>query len=101
LIFKSELPAPEEFRTMLADAMSSANPVDDLLALSDQLREYERVHGLSSARFYQQYQAGTLDDNLQHCVEWAATYDLFLETKHRLELALMQAAIRSDLSEAA
>ena len=101
LTFKGELPPPDEFHRMLVDAMRDANPIDDLLELSDELREYERAYGMSSAQFYQQYQAGTLDVDAEPYFDWADIYELFLETKHRLELALMRAAIRSELAEAA
>ena len=99
LIFKNKLPSADEFETLLTQAMSNANPIDDLLDLSRQLNEYEQKYRMSSEQFYQQYQAGLLDDALQHCVEWVAVYDLFMKTKRMLEAALMQAAIQLDLSE--
>jgi hypothetical protein len=61
--------------------MAMTNPVDDLLELSNRLHEYEREHHMSSDDFYRRYQAGALDEELQHCVDWAAVYDLFLKTR--------------------
>lgn len=87
------MPTPEEFQRQLTQAMSEANPIDDLLLLAEELRSYEMRYGLTSADFWRKYQAGALSDDLQHCVEWAATYDLFTEQKHLLETALMRAAI--------
>ncbi len=92
------LPSSEEFRRRLAQAMSMANPVDDLLELAGRLHEYEEKYRMSSAEFYRRYQAGTLDDELQHCVDWAATYDLFIKTRRLVEATLMRAAIQPELS---
>ena len=99
LTFRGSLPSSEEFRQMLAQAMAATNPVDDLLELGNRLREYEQKYHMSSAVFYQRYQAGTLGEELQHCIEWAATYDLFVKTKRIVEATLMRAAIQPELSE--
>lgn len=94
------LPPSGEFRKVLAQALATTNPVDDLLELSHRLFEYEQEHRMPSTDFYQQYQAGTLDDDLQHCVDWAAVYDLFVKTKRIVEATLMRAAIQTEVSEA-
>lgn len=99
LVYEGVLPAEDEFRRSLAEAMAVANPVDDLLELADRLREYEQKHQIASADFYQRYQAGTLEDELQHCTEWAAIYDLFVKTRRMVEATLMRAAIQPQLSE--
>ena len=93
LSYKGALPPREEFRQSLAQAIAATNPVDDLLQLSHQLREYEEIHQLSSPDFFQKYEAGTLEEPLQHCSEWAATYNLFMKIKRTLEATLMRAAI--------
>ena len=80
----NHLPAKDELNQALSQAMSTANPVDDLLELSGRLREYELKYGLPSIEFYQKYQAGALPEPLQHCIEWAALYDLFIKTKRVL-----------------
>lgn len=98
LVYERELPDSEEFRRTLAEAEGRANPVDDLLELSDDLRAFERRFQMPSPEFYERYQAGSLDDELQHLVEWAATYDLFLNTKRKLEAALMRAAVEPEMS---
>ncbi len=85
LTFENNLPPSDEFRQALAQAMAMTNPVDDLLALSNQLRKYEQKYHMSSGDFYQCYQAGTLDEELQHCIGWAATYDLFLKTSRKVK----------------
>jgi hypothetical protein len=84
LSYKNELPSPEEFQKALAQAIANTNPVDDLLELAGDLWQYEQKYQLTSADFYEKYQAGSLDDELQHCIEWAATYDFFLQTKRKL-----------------
>jgi hypothetical protein len=99
LSYKNELPSSDEFQKALTQAMANANPVDDLLELANDLWEFEQKHQMSSADFYHKYRAGSLDDELQHCIEWVATYDFFLKTKRQLEKALMRAAIQPELSE--
>ncbi|MCU0504134.1 MAG: hypothetical protein MUC51_20655, partial [Anaerolineae bacterium] len=94
LTFTGALPSPAVFRQALAEAMAAANPVDDLLVLAERLHEYERQHGMSSASFHDRYEAGELDNELQHGTEWAATYDLFLKTKRALESTLMRVAVQ-------
>jgi hypothetical protein len=100
LIFQN-FPASSEFRQAIAQAINIANPVDDLLELSSRLHEFEERNGLSSADFYQKYQAGALPDSHQHCIEWASVYDLFLKTKRMLESTLMRAALQPEMSELA
>lgn len=101
LTFKNNLPSSDEFRQALAQAMAMTNPVDDLLELSERLREYEHKYHMSSDDFYQRYQAGTLDEELQHCIDWAALYDMFLKTRRVLEATLMRAAMLPELGEVA
>jgi hypothetical protein len=101
LFYENELPSSDEFQKALAQAMSNTNPVDDLLELANDLWEFEQKYRMSSAEFYEKYQAGSLDDELQHCIEWVATYDFFIKTKRKLEAALMRAAIQPELPEPA
>lgn len=96
LTYKKELPPAEEFQKVLAEAMANTNPVDDLLELANNLWEFEQQYQIPSADFYNRYQAGSLDDELQHCVEWAATYDFFIKTKRKLEAALIRAAVQPE-----
>ena len=99
LIYKGALPSPEEFERDIAEALKNANPVDDLLELANELHAFEHKYQMSSSDFYLQYQAGVLDDELQHCMEWAAIYDMFTDTKKRIESALMRAAIMPPMQE--
>ncbi len=99
LRFDQGLPTPEEFRQRLAQALAETNPVDDLLTLSNQLRDFEQRYQMSSDDFYQRYQEGELDDELQHCIAWAAAYELFVKTRRALEATLMRAAVQPELSE--
>lgn len=99
LIFEGELPTADEFRQSLVEAMAMTNPIDDLLELATRLHDYEQMYQIASADFYQRYQSGTLDDELQHCTDWAATYDLFVKTKRMVEATLMRAAVQPELSE--
>jgi hypothetical protein len=70
LIYENELPSLDEFQKALAQAMSATNPVDDLLELANDLWEFEQKHRMSSLEFYEKYRAGSLDDELQHCLDW-------------------------------
>lgn len=99
LTYKDKLPPADEFQKALTEAMATTNPVDDLLELANELWEFEQKYHISSADFYEKYEAGSLDDELQHCTEWAATYDFFMKTKRKLEAALMRAAVQPELLE--
>jgi hypothetical protein len=64
------------------------------------LWKFEQKYQMSSVDFYEKHQTGSLvDDELQHCIEWAATYDFFVKTKRKLEAALMRAAIQPEILE--
>jgi len=86
-------PTPEELRQMLAQAMAESNPVDDLLQVAAELREYEQRYGMNSTEFFERFHRGELDDELQHCIGWASAYDVFLKLKTRVETALMREAV--------
>jgi hypothetical protein len=101
ILYTDKLPTPEEFQRDLADALANASPVDDLLELADDLRQFEAQYKRPSDEFYAEYRAGLLDDELQHNIEWAATYETFLKTKRRLESALMRAVIQPEVLEPA
>lgn len=100
LTFHHPLPTDEEFHQLLRQAAHQTSPLEDLLDLAYELYQYEQQYQLSSSQFYQQYQAGLLADELQHCVEWAAAYTAFLETKRLLEVTLMRAALQITFTEA-
>ena len=85
----------------MAEAIANTNPVDDLIELANRLWQFEEQYHLSSTDFYSAYQAGTLDDELQHGVEWAATYKAFPQTKRKLESALMRAVVQPEMLEQA
>ncbi|MBC8450269.1 MAG: hypothetical protein H8D78_21255 [Chloroflexi bacterium] len=92
-ITKDNVPTSEEFRRMLAEAMAESNPVNDLLEVAEELYEYEQRYGVTSAEFYERFQRGELDDELQHCIRWASAYDVFVKLKTRVETALMREAV--------
>ncbi len=99
LTYENELPSADKFQKALAEAMANTNPVDDLLELANDLWEFEQKYQMPSADFHEKYQTGSLDDELQHCIEWVATYDFFIKTKRKLEAALMRAAVQPELVE--
>ncbi|RLC55139.1 MAG: hypothetical protein DRI80_18225 [Chloroflexota bacterium] len=90
---KDNLPTPEEFKRMLSEAMTQSNPVDDLLEVAGELWEYERKYNMTSAEFYEQFRRGMLDDELQHCIGWAAAFQTFTKLKRTVESTLMREAV--------
>jgi len=99
LIYQGALPSPEEFEREMTNALKNANPVDDLLELANELYSFEQQYQMSSPDFYLKYQAGILTDELQHCLEWAAVYEAYIDTKKRIESALMRAALINPTEE--
>ncbi|GEM_PF-1432456 len=97
LVYEGRLPSPEQFKMDWENALATTNPIDDLLALVGDLRHFEQKYGMTSEEFYQKYTAGILDDELQHCLIWAATYRMFVKCKRQIENALMRAAIQTEL----
>jgi len=89
---KDNWPAPEKFQRLLREAMTESNPLDDLLELAKELRDYEQKYKMTSEEFSERFKRGELGDALDF-IGWAGAYDLFLKRKARLETALMQAAI--------
>ncbi len=94
LSYQGVMPTPEQFQADLAHAFANANPIDDLIELTRELHDFEQKYNMTSEDFYKGYQAGALDDELQHCLEWVAAYDAFVETKRLLEVTLIRAAIQ-------
>ena len=92
---KNNLPTPGQFRADLDRELEMANPVDDLLMLAKRLHDYEKKHNMPSDEFYRRFQAGMLDDELQHSITWVGLYEMFVETKRSLEAALMRLGIES------
>ena len=84
---------------MLGEALAKSNPLDELLELSRELYEFERRFGMGSEEFYARFQRGELDDELQHQVDWAGAYYIFMELKKRLEAALIREAVQQELRE--
>jgi len=94
LAFSSETKVSvAEFETLLHETMSTANPIDDLLSLAEELYAYEQQHSMSSPTFFAAYEQGELPEPLAHEVAWAATYDMFLRLKQKIEATLMRAAL--------
>jgi len=99
LHFANSSPSSDEFRHALARAIVITNPVDDLLELSARMRAYEQKYQMSSVDFYQRYQAGTLDEELQRCIGWVAICDLFLKSRRVLEATLIRSSMLPELDE--
>ena len=63
----------EEFQLLLLEAWLSSNPLDELLELVEQLREYEQRHRVSSSDFHERYQRGQMGDE-REIMRWAVSY---------------------------
>ncbi len=96
ITYNGKLPSPEQFQKDLQDARAGANPVDDLLDMWQKLQGFEQKYKMTSVEFYQQYQDGVLNDELQHCLAWVAAFEIFKKTKRQLEASLMRSAVRSE-----
>ena len=83
----------EEFQRDLAEAMAASNPIDDLLELAADLRCFEEKYAMPSEEFYRKYKAGILNEELQHCMEWASFYRMYSKTRRAIENALVRAAV--------
>ncbi len=83
----------EEFQRQLAEATAASNPIDDLLELAAELRCYEEKYEMASDEFYRKYKAGVLNEELQHCMEWASFYRMYSKTRRAIENALVRAAV--------
>ena len=55
ITYRDQLPPPGEFQKSLAEAMTNANPVDDLIELANRLWRFEEQYELPSADFYRAY----------------------------------------------
>jgi hypothetical protein len=96
LVYEGRLPTPEQFKIDWENVLAATNPIDDLLALVGELYHFEQKYNMASEEFYQKYTDGTLDDELQHCLIWAATYRMFTKCKRQIENVLMHAAIQTE-----
>lgn len=66
--------------------------IEDLQAVDQELRAYERKYGLASAVFYELYRQGKLDNGSYELTEdlgmWAGAYEIKLDREQRfLELS--------------
>ncbi|MGQ9627009.1 MAG: hypothetical protein ACUVV0_08930 [Anaerolineae bacterium] len=89
---KEKMPTPEEFRKLLAEAMTQNNPVEELLQLFRELLEYEKKYGMTSQEFYEKYKRGEMGDEAD-IISWAITYHSFIECKELIEAALIREAV--------
>ncbi len=99
LVYEGKLPSPEQFKADWAHALATTSPIDDLLELAAELKDFEQKYNMTSQDFYLRYQAGVLNDELQHCMEWAMSYNTFVKTKRLLEVALMQMGVNQALEK--
>ncbi|RLT39668.1 MAG: hypothetical protein DWI57_09845 [Chloroflexi bacterium] len=90
----------EEFQRQLAEAMAASNPIDDLLELAADLRCFEQKYEMASDEFYRKYKAGVLNEELQHCMEWASFYRMYSKTRRAIENALVRAAVYPEIEPA-
>ena len=63
--------------------------IQDLHALEERIRTYERKYGITSRHFYELYQQGLLDDDgfeqTMEFTRWASAYEMKLEREAAFE----------------
>lgn len=78
--------------------------IQDLHALEERVRAYERKYGITSRDFYELYQQGLLDDDgfeqTMEFTRWASAYEMKLEREDAFE-RMSHAFIRTLRKEAA
>jgi hypothetical protein len=82
-----KLPPLVEFMRQISNQDAQYDPVETLLSLERDLFILEQKYGLSSAEFYQQYQAGIAGDALEF-VSWAGRYHLYRNLRQAISASL-------------
>jgi hypothetical protein len=80
-------PSLEELRQLLQESGENYDPVEELLQLERQLVQLEQTYNLTSAEFYQRYQAGEFGDEVKF-VAWVGRYRLYLRLKKTISNSL-------------
>jgi hypothetical protein len=71
--------------------MTLDNLLEDIYALEDELRSYERKYGVLSETFYESYQAGEEppdDAWVRDWTAWASAYELWLRRHEQYRAAI-------------
>jgi|GEM_PF-749970 len=76
-----------EFIRMLEKMSESYDPLEELLALERDLVALEQKYSLSSADFFQRYQAGDIGDEIE-IIRWAGRYKVYLKLKQAISDSL-------------
>jgi len=74
----------EEFQRILHEAWENASPLDDLIELTRDLVLLEQQYGMDSAQFYERFQRGELEDELDY-FEWATKFEMYCQAKEEIE----------------
>jgi hypothetical protein len=82
-----KLPPLVEFMQQIASEDAQYDPVEKLLSLERDLFVLEQKYKLSSAEFYQQYQAGVAGDSVEF-VGWAGRYRLYRNLRQAISASL-------------
>ena len=82
----------EEFQRRWAEAVANSNPIDDLLELAAELREFEKQYEMPSEEFHCSFNAGEIGDDIDF-FDWDATYRMYLSLRKAIDAALMRAAL--------
>lgn len=82
---QQNLPASgRELREQLNQAWQTTSSLDDYTEVVRALTQYETIHQLSSAAFYEQFQQGKMGDSID-MIRWANKYEMYLEMKVEME----------------
>ena len=78
--------------------MELENIIQDLHALEERIRAYERKYGITSRDFYELYQSGLLDDEgfekTREFTRWASAYEMKLEREIAFEQLSQERVIK-------
>lgn len=98
---KENMPASsEEFSRMLREAVEQSNPIDDLLELAEDLRNFEQKYGMASDEFFQKFHAGQMGDELDF-FEWSFCVKAYRHMRKSIELAMLRGSVSFAVDELA
>jgi hypothetical protein len=80
------------------DQMTLAELIESSYALAEQIKQYEKKYGITSADFYQLFIQGKLDDGeyeqTEEYCEWAGLYEIKLKREQQFRELSQQAVSR-------
>ena len=88
---KDNLPSSDEFRALL-DQTEPMSETEYLFDLSRELFTFEDKYNMTSESFYGRFMRGEMGDDMPF-IKWAGCYELYLETKHEIDVQMAKATV--------